>query len=79
MLAYLLFQDCSDVGVGGVSSQGENGLREGVCQGHHGDEGLLGGGESSLHGRRPGRALGLPESAAVSWRSVPAKPGRKRR
>ena len=76
MLAYLLLQDCSNVGVGGVSSQGENGPAERVVQGHCGDEGRLGGGESGFHVRCPG--LGLPESAAVSVRSVPATLGRKR-
>ena len=42
MLAYLLLQDRSHVGVGGVSSQGENDPEEGVGQGHLGNEGHLG-------------------------------------
>ena len=42
VLAYLLLQDRSHVGVGGVSSQGENGPGEGVGQGHLGNEGRLG-------------------------------------
>ena len=35
------------MGVGGVLSQGENGPRKGVGQGYRGNEGRLGGGESS--------------------------------
>jgi hypothetical protein len=42
VLAYLLLQDRSHVGVGGVSSQGENDPEEGVGQGHLGNEGHLG-------------------------------------
>ena len=76
MLAYLLLQDHSDMGVGGVGRQGEDGSGEGVGQVNCGDEGRLGGGESGFHVRCPG--LGLPESAAVSVRSVPATLGRKR-
>ncbi len=74
MLAYLLLQDCSDMGVGGVGSRGEDSSGEGVGQGNCGDESRLGGGEGGVQGR----ALGLPASAAVSGRSVPATPGRKR-
>ncbi len=57
MLAYLLLYDCSNMGVGSVCSQGENGPREGVGQGYSGDEGHLGGGESGLHVRLPGEGL----------------------
>ncbi len=42
VLAYLLLQDHSDVDVGGVRCQGENGPGEGVGQGHCGEEGHLG-------------------------------------
>ena len=80
MLTYLLLQNCSDMGVGGVGGQSEYRPGQGVRQGNGGDEGFLGGGERavSISGVQ-GRILGLPESAAVSGRSVPAAPGRKRR
>ncbi len=75
MLTYLLLQNRSDVGVGAIGGQSEYRPGPGVRQGNSGDEGFFGGGES----RFQGRVLGLPESAAVSGRSVPAAPGRKRR
>jgi hypothetical protein len=59
VLAYLLLQDRSNVGVGGVSSQGENGSGEGVSQGHIGDKGCIEGGESCLHIWCPGEGLGV--------------------
>jgi hypothetical protein len=78
VLAYLLLQDRSDVGVGGARGQSQNGSGLGVSQGHRGDEGRLGGGAkaATISGVQ-GRLLGLPESAAVSGHSVPAIPGRK--
>ncbi len=79
MLTYLLLRDRSDVGVGGVSGQGEYCPGQGVRQGNGGDEGFFGGGESGFMSGVQGRVLGLPDSAAVSGRSVPAAPGRKRR
>ncbi len=47
------------MGVGGVSSQGENSSGEGVGQGHRSDEGRLGGGESGFKVRCPGEDLGV--------------------
>ncbi len=79
MLTYLLLQDRSDVGVGGVGGQGEYCSGQGVRQGNGGDEGFFGGGEAVSMSGVQGRVLGLPESAAVSRRSVLATPGRKRR
>ncbi len=79
MLTYLLLQNRSDMGVRGVGSQSEYRPGQGVRQWSGGDEGVLGGGESGSISGVQGRVLGLPESAAVSGRSVPAAPGRKRR
>ncbi len=59
MLTYLLLQDRSDVGVGGVSGQGENCSGQGVRQGNCGDEGFFGGGESSFNVWRPRKGLGV--------------------
>ena len=59
MLTYLLLQNCSDMGVGGVGGQSEYRPGQGVRQGNGGDEGFLGGGESGLHLRRPGQGLGI--------------------
>ncbi len=52
MLAYLLLQDRSDVGVGGIGGQGENRPGEGVSQGNGGNEGLFG------ERRNPGERAG---------------------
>jgi hypothetical protein len=49
VLAYLLLQDCSDMGVGRISGQGEDCSGEGVSQGNFGDEGRFGNGESGFH------------------------------
>ncbi len=62
MLAYLLLQNCSDMGVGGVGGQSEYCPEQGVCQGNGGDESLFGGGESSFHVRRPRKGLGVTAS-----------------
>ncbi len=59
MLTYLLLQDQSDVGVGGVGGQGEDRSGEGVRQGNGGDEGLFDGGESGFHVGRPRKGLGV--------------------
>ncbi len=78
MLTYLLLQNCSDMGVGGVGGQSEYRPGQGVRQGNGGDEGFLGAAKAVSISGVQGRILGLPESAAVSGRSVPAAPGRKR-
>ncbi len=49
MLTYLLLQDRSDMGVGGVGGQSEYRPGQGVRQGNYGDEGILGGGEGGFH------------------------------
>jgi hypothetical protein len=77
VLAYLLLQDRSDMGVGGVICQGEDRSGEGVSQGDCGDEGALAAAKAVSMSSVHGRVLGLPESAAVSGGSVPATPGRK--
>ena len=59
MFTYLLLQDRSDVGVGGVGGQGEDRSGKGVRQGNGGDEGLFGGGESGFHVWRPRKGLGV--------------------
>jgi hypothetical protein len=59
VLAYLLLQDCSDMGVGGVGSQGKDSSGEGVGQGNYGDKGRLSGGKSGFHVRCPGEGLGV--------------------
>ncbi len=59
MLTYLLLQDGSDVGVGGVSGQGKDRSGQGVSQGNGGDESLFGGGESGFHVRCPRKGLGV--------------------
>jgi hypothetical protein len=59
VLAYLFLQDCSDMGVGGVGSQGEDNSGEGVGQGNCGDKGRLSSGESGFHVRCPGEGLGV--------------------
>ena len=79
MLTYLLLQNGPDMGVGGVGGQSEYRPGPGVRQGDGGDEGLFGGSETVSISGVQGKVLGLPESAAVSGRSVPAAPGRKRR
>jgi hypothetical protein len=55
MLTYLLLQDRSDVGVGGVGGKGEDRSGQGVSQGNGG----VGGGESSFHVWRPRKGLGV--------------------
>jgi hypothetical protein len=57
VLTYLLLQDRSDVGVGGVGGQSEYRSGQGVRQGNGGDEGFFGGGESGFHVWRPRRGL----------------------
>jgi hypothetical protein len=59
VLAYLLSQDCSDMGVRGVGSQGKDSSGEGEGQGNCGNEGRLRGGESGFHVRCPGEGLGV--------------------
>jgi hypothetical protein len=59
VLTYLLLQDRSDVGVGGVSGQSEYRPGQGVRQGNGGDEGFLGGGEGGFHVWRPRKGLGV--------------------
>jgi hypothetical protein len=59
VLTYLLLQNRSDVGVGGVGGQSEYCPGQGVRQGNSGDEGLFGGGEVGFHFRRPGKDLGF--------------------
>jgi hypothetical protein len=49
VLTYLLLQDRSDMGVGGVGGQSEYRPGQGVRQGNYGDEGILGGGEGGFH------------------------------
>ncbi len=59
MLTYLLLQDRSNVGVGGVGGQSEYRPGQGVRQGNGSDKGFLGGGESGFHFRRPRKDLGV--------------------
>ncbi len=59
VLTYLLLQDRSDVGVGGVGGQRENCPGQGVRQGNGGDEGFFGGGESGFPVWRPRKGLGI--------------------
>ncbi len=59
MLTYLLLQNRSDMGVGGVGDQSEYRPGQGVRQGNGGDKGVLGGGESGLHFWRPRKGLGV--------------------
>ncbi len=79
MLTYLLLLDRSDMGVRGVGRQGEDRPGKGVRQGVCGDEAALAAAKAVSMSGVQGGVLGLPESAAVSGRSVPATPGRKRR
>jgi hypothetical protein len=79
VLAYLLLQDRSDMGVGGVSRQGEDCSGEGVSKGTAATRATLATEKVVSMSGVHGRVLGLPESAAVSRRSVPATSGRKRR
>jgi hypothetical protein len=59
VLAYLLLNGLSDMGVGGVHSQGENGPGEGVGHGQSYNKGRLGGGERGLHVQLPGEGIGV--------------------
>ncbi len=59
MLTYLLLQNRSDMGVGGVGGQSKYRPGQGVCQGNRGDESLFGGGEGGFHVRRPRKGLGV--------------------
>ncbi len=59
MLTYLLLQNRSNVGVGGVGGQSEYQPGQGVRQGNGGDEGFFGGGEGGFHLRRPEKGLGV--------------------
>ena len=77
MLAYLLLQDCSDMGVRGIGSQGEDSSGEGW--GTAATRAALAAAKAVSMSGVQGRVLGLPESAAVSGRSAPVTPGRKRR
>jgi hypothetical protein len=61
VLAYLLLNDRSDMGVGSVHSQGENGPQEGVGQGYSSNEGRLGSGDRGLHVRLQGEGLGVTQ------------------
>ena len=79
MLTYLLLQNCSDMGVGGVGGQSEYRPGQGVRQGTAATRASLAAAKAVSISGVQGRAFGLPESAAVSGRSVPAAPGRKRR
>ncbi len=59
MLTYLLLQNRSDVGVGGVGGKSEYRPGQGVRQGNGCGEGFLGGGESGFHFWRPRKGLGV--------------------
>jgi hypothetical protein len=59
MVAYLLLQDRSDVGVGGIHCQGEDGPGQGVSQGHRSYQDCFGGSESGVLVRQPGEYLGV--------------------
>jgi hypothetical protein len=78
VLAYLLLQDCSDMGVGGVGSLGMDSSGVGWARGTAATRATLAASNAVSMSGVQGRALGLPESAAVIGRSVPAMPGRKR-
>ena len=79
MLTYLLLQNGPDMGVGGVGGQSEYCPGQGVRQGSGGGRASLAAAKAVSISGDQGRALGLPASAAVSGRSVPVAPGRKRR
>ncbi len=67
------------MGVGGVSSQGQNSPREGGDRGTAAMRDALVAGKAVCMSGFQGRALGLLASAGVSGRSVAAMPGRNQR
>jgi hypothetical protein len=79
MLAYLLLQDCSDMGVGGSVARARTTLGRGWARGTAAMRAALAAAKAVSMSGVQGRTLGLPESAAVSRQSVPATPGRKGR